>query len=55
VLDGEVLRKQLRSELSAYKVPKYIWVAEKAELPFTDTGKIHKVALAEQLSRLIAH
>jgi acyl-CoA synthetase (AMP-forming)/AMP-acid ligase II len=55
VLDGEVLRKQLRSELSAYKVPKYIWVAEKAELPFTDTGKIHKITLAEQLSRLIAH
>ncbi|WP_319453320.1 MULTISPECIES: class I adenylate-forming enzyme family protein [unclassified Mycobacterium] len=55
VLDGETLRKQLRSELSAYKVPKFIWVAAKHELPFTDTGKIHKTALADQLSRLIAH
>jgi hypothetical protein len=29
-------------------------VAEKADLPFTDTGKMHRIALAEQLSRLLA-
>lgn len=49
-LDGEALRGRLRDQLSAYKVPKYIWVAAKADLPFTDTGKIRKSALADQLS-----
>ena len=50
-LDGEELRVALRNNLSAYKIPKYIWVASKHELPFTDTGKIQKNALAEQLTR----
>jgi acyl-CoA synthetase (AMP-forming)/AMP-acid ligase II len=50
-LDGEELRVALRNNLSAYKIPKYIWVASKHELPFTDTGKIQKNALAEQLTQ----
>ncbi|ORJ62732.1 class I adenylate-forming enzyme family protein [Mycobacterium simiae] len=49
-LDAESLRVQLRDRLSAYKVPKYIWVTAKRDLPFTATGKVKKSELAEQLS-----
>ncbi|WP_396930291.1 class I adenylate-forming enzyme family protein [Mycolicibacterium sp.] len=54
VLDGEDLRTQVRAVLSAYKVPKFIWITTKAELPFTATGKVKKSDLAGQLSRLLA-
>ena len=53
-LDGESLRAQLRGRLSAYKVPKFIWVTAKQELPFTATGKVKKSELAQQLSALLA-
>jgi acyl-CoA synthetase (AMP-forming)/AMP-acid ligase II len=53
VLDGDALRGQLRKQLSAYKVPKFIWVTEKGQLPFTATGKIKKADLAKQLSGLL--
>ncbi|OBK27917.1 acyl-CoA synthetase [Mycobacterium asiaticum] len=52
-LDGESLRVQLRARLSAYKVPKFIWVTAKQDLPFTATGKIKKPELARQLSSLM--
>jgi acyl-CoA synthetase (AMP-forming)/AMP-acid ligase II len=52
-LDGESLRVQLRGRLSAYKVPKFIWVTSKQDLPFTATGKVKKVELAQQLSGLL--
>ena len=54
VLDGEELRRQVRGQLSAYKVPKFIWVTEKQDLPFTATGKVKKSDLAGQLSGLLA-
>jgi acyl-CoA synthetase (AMP-forming)/AMP-acid ligase II len=53
-LDGELLRTQLRARLSAYKVPKYIWVTDKDALPFTATGKVKKSDLAKQLTGLLA-
>jgi acyl-CoA synthetase (AMP-forming)/AMP-acid ligase II len=53
-LDGESLRVQLRDRLSAYKVPKFIWVTAKQDLPFTTTGKVKKSELAQQLSGLLA-
>lgn len=53
VLDGDELRTQVRAKLSAYKVPKFIWITTKAELPFTATGKVKKADLAGQLSRLL--
>ncbi|OBH57592.1 acyl-CoA synthetase [Mycobacterium mantenii] len=53
-LDGESLRTQLRGKLSAYKVPKFIWVTAKQDLPFTATGKVKKSALAQRLSGLLA-
>ena len=54
VLDGETLRTALRGRLSAYKVPKFIWIAQKDALPFTATGKVKKSDLAKQLSGLLA-
>ncbi|WP_068178592.1 class I adenylate-forming enzyme family protein [Mycobacterium sp. UM_CSW] len=53
-LDGEGLRAQLRGRLSAYKVPKFIWVTTKQDLPFTATGKVKKSELARQLSGLLS-
>ncbi len=48
-LDPEALRSRLRDTLSAYKVPKFIWVAAKEDLPFTATGKVKKSDLAIRL------
>lgn len=48
-LDAELLRTSLRTKLSAYKVPKYIWVTDKEQLPFTATGKVKKSDLAALL------
>jgi acyl-CoA synthetase (AMP-forming)/AMP-acid ligase II len=50
-LDAEGLRVRLKSDLSAYKVPRHIWVCEKQELPFTDSGKIRKPVLAELMAK----
>lgn len=44
------LRERLRRELSAYKIPRHVVFARKTELPFTDSGKIDKRRLAEQLA-----
>jgi acyl-CoA synthetase (AMP-forming)/AMP-acid ligase II len=46
---GEALRARLKEELSAYKVPRHIVVYSSGTLPFTDTGKIDKRRLAEEL------
>jgi acyl-CoA synthetase (AMP-forming)/AMP-acid ligase II len=53
-LDSEGLRAQVRGRLSAYKVPKFIWITQKDALPFTATGKVRKSDLANQLSALLA-
>lgn len=53
-LDPTELQAQVRSRLSAYKVPKFIWVTGKDALPFTATGKVKKSDLAKQLSVLLA-
>jgi len=52
-LDQKSLRAQVRGRLSAYKVPKFIWVTDKQSLPFTATGKVKKTELATQLSGLL--
>lgn len=54
-LDADELRTQVRSRLSAYKVPKFIWITRKDALPFTATGKVKKSDLAKQLSGLMSH
>ena len=50
----EDLRGRLRGDLSAYKVPRHVWVCDKSQLPFTDSGKIKKKALGELLAREFA-
>ena len=55
VLNDEELRTQLRGRLSAYKVPKFIWITRKEALPFTATGKVKKSDLAVQLGELLAN
>ena len=53
-LDGDELRARLKHDLSAYKVPKHLWVCAKSELPFLQSGKIKKQELAEQLAARFA-
>jgi acyl-CoA synthetase (AMP-forming)/AMP-acid ligase II len=53
-LDGDELRARLKGDLSAYKVPKQLWVCAKSELPFLPSGKIKKQDLAEQLAARFA-
>jgi acyl-CoA synthetase (AMP-forming)/AMP-acid ligase II len=50
-LDGDELRGRLKGDLSAYKVPKHIWVCAKRELPFLDSGKIKKQELAARIEQ----
>jgi acyl-CoA synthetase (AMP-forming)/AMP-acid ligase II len=49
-LDGDELRARLRADLSAYKVPKHLWVCAKSDLPFLQSGKIEKRELAAMLA-----
>jgi acyl-CoA synthetase (AMP-forming)/AMP-acid ligase II len=52
-LEAEELRDRLRKDLAAYKIPRHVVFAAKAELPFTDSGKIDKRRLAELLAERI--
>ena len=48
------LRRRVKDELSAFKVPKHIFLCEKSELPETATGKVRKDRLRDQLAERIA-
>ncbi len=49
--DVALLKKAIKGQLSAYKVPKHVYIyADNALLPFTDSGKIDK----RQLERVLA-
>jgi acyl-CoA synthetase (AMP-forming)/AMP-acid ligase II len=50
-LDADTLRARLKEDLSSYKVPKYFFFKNKNDLPFTDSGKINKKLLTEQLAK----
>ena len=50
----EALRERLRKDLSAYKVPRHLFVDRMDGLPFTDSGKIDKKRLAKLLAERIA-
>ena len=52
--DPEALRARLKAELSAYKVPRYLFIDDGGSLPFTDTGKIDKRRLEQVLAKRIA-
>jgi len=48
-VDPDAVRVRLREEMSAYKVPRHLFVLSHDELPLTDTGKVHKSRLLELL------
>jgi acyl-CoA synthetase (AMP-forming)/AMP-acid ligase II len=52
-LDGEELRVRLKADLSAYKVPRHIWICARQELPFTESGKLKKAELARRIALLM--
>lgn len=49
-LDGDSVGAALKGALAAFKIPKRIWVCDKRELPFTDSGKLKKQDLAALLA-----
>ena len=49
---GDALRAHVKQELSAYKVPRHVFVYPDGALPFTDTGKIDKRRLQAELTEL---
>jgi acyl-CoA synthetase (AMP-forming)/AMP-acid ligase II len=51
--DADAMRRRLRSELSAYKVPRHVFFCADEELPFTDSGKIDKRRLAALLAERV--
>jgi acyl-CoA synthetase (AMP-forming)/AMP-acid ligase II len=51
-LDAGTLRGRLKQELSAYKIPAKIFFCRKADIPFTDSGKVDKRRLTQYLSGL---
>ena len=53
-VSGDALRARVKQELSAYKVPRHIVIYGAGALPFTDTGKIDKRRLADDLAARIA-
>lgn len=53
-LEGEALRARLRGDISAYKVPRHVFVYASGTLPFTDTGKIDKRRLTALLATRLA-
>jgi acyl-CoA synthetase (AMP-forming)/AMP-acid ligase II len=52
-LSATQCRQRLREEISAYKLPRHYFFYAKADLPFTDSGKIDKRKLAGMLAERI--
>jgi acyl-CoA synthetase (AMP-forming)/AMP-acid ligase II len=52
-LAGEELRVRLKADLSAYKVPRHIWICRRHELPFTESGKLRKAELSRRIAQLV--
>jgi acyl-CoA synthetase (AMP-forming)/AMP-acid ligase II len=53
-IDADALKRRVKGELSAYKVPRHVWVFEDGTLPFTDSGKIDKRRLETLLAERVA-
>jgi acyl-CoA synthetase (AMP-forming)/AMP-acid ligase II len=50
---AEDLKRRVKGDLSAYKVPRHLWVEPDGTLPFTDSGKIDKRKLTALLAARI--
>jgi acyl-CoA synthetase (AMP-forming)/AMP-acid ligase II len=53
-LEAAALKQRVKGDLSAYKVPRHLWLFPDGALPFTDSGKIDKRRLAALLEARIA-
>ncbi len=53
-IDEDALRARVRGDLSAYKVPRHVFVYAPGQLPFTDTGKIDKRRLTVLIAKRLA-
>lgn len=53
-IEPEALRARVKQALSAYKVPRHVFVYASGTLPFTDSGKIDKRRLAAELAERLA-
>jgi len=49
-LSDDDVRTRLKGDVSAYKVPRYVWICAKSDLPFADSGKIQRAELAARLA-----
>ena len=49
-LSDDDVRTRLKGDVSAYKVPRYVWICAKSDLPFADSGKIQRSELAARLA-----
>jgi acyl-CoA synthetase (AMP-forming)/AMP-acid ligase II len=49
-IDAGEVKKQLKDRLSAFKIPRQVWICAKADLPFADSGKIKRTELARLLA-----
>jgi len=47
------LRTRLKGDLSAYKVPRHLYIDAASDLPFTDSGKIDKRSLASLIAKRV--
>jgi acyl-CoA synthetase (AMP-forming)/AMP-acid ligase II len=52
-VDSDELRARVKQEISAYKVPRHLFIDADGDLPFTDTGKIDKRRLSKLLAERI--
>ena len=53
--DPDARRARVKGDLSAYKVPRHLFVDDEGALPFTDSGKIDKRRLSELLAQRIGN
>jgi acyl-CoA synthetase (AMP-forming)/AMP-acid ligase II len=49
-LTDDDVRARLKADVSAYKVPRYVWICATSDLPFADSGKIQRAELAIRLA-----
>ena len=51
---SDELKARLKGDLSAYKVPRHLFIDAAGDLPFTDSGKIDKRSLAILIEKRVS-
>jgi len=52
-LDAATLQARLKTELSAYKLPRHVFFVPAAEIPMTDSGKLDRRRLRDALAKRV--